>query len=412
MRKLLFGLAVLLIVAALAGPAVTGRLIERSVTGDDSALSQSLPGWLVPASHQYHRGWFRATSALRLVVTDRRRAGPLAGLLAPGRFGDEPALIVESVITHGPIVDLLTPALTRIDSALFTESREGERIALPLTATTTVGLTGNLNADWVLAEGGTLTAANGVPLTWLGARGSYEATPGGGAEAATLRVDSIDIGAGEQVQHFEDIEAGYAIRRDGADATLTATFSFDAAGAGMGPVTALSGSAGVSGLPLAAMRGAGPFLRDLATAGVGNVGLVMARHEALVRAALDDALPVRWQQVAGTEYGDIRADFDIVLPAAAAIGAGGADTLASGITAAATVTGRVELPVAFADAVRDADPGLHERLTMLRGTGMLVADAAGDTLVMDVDYSDGSLRVNGAPLPVALSGPSGSPDAP
>ena len=132
---------------------------------------------------------------------------------------------------------------------------------------------------------------------------------------------------------------------------------------------------------------------------------MLARHEPLVRTALDDALPIRWRQTAGTAYGEILADFDIVLPSVRSVPPGDAEALAAGIADAATITGRIELPVAFADSFRDTDPALHERLTMLRGTGVLVADGGGDTLVMAVDYSDGSLTVNGAPLPVPLSPP-------
>ena len=64
------------------------------------------------------------------------------------------------------------------------------------------------------------------------------------------------------------------------------------------------------------------------------------------------------------------------------------------------IAGRIELPVAFADAIGATDQGLREQLTMLRGTGVLAPDPTGELLVMVVDYSGGALTVNGAPLPV------------
>ncbi|MEL7373573.1 MAG: DUF945 family protein, partial [Pseudomonadota bacterium] len=102
MRKLLIVVATLLIVIALAGPAVTGRLVENAVSGEGNPLEASLPPWLEAVSHEYQRGWFNASSNLRLVVTDRQRAALFANVLGPGEFGDQPALTIVSRVAHGP----------------------------------------------------------------------------------------------------------------------------------------------------------------------------------------------------------------------------------------------------------------------------------------------------------------------
>lgn len=399
-------IAILLVVAGLAGPVVTGLLVEASVAGDDNPLESGLPPWLEAVSHEYERGWFGADSRLRLVITDRQRAGMLASVLDPGQFGDEPAIVAVSRITHGPLVDLLTPALAQIDSVLYTSDVEGRSVQLPLAARTTIGLTGNLRTDWQLAEGGTVRPRGAPPLTWEGASGSYEATPDGAAEAASLEVDHIEIGSGEVVQRFDAVELGYVITRSGADASLSARFAFGTDAATMAPVSRLAGSASLEGLPIDVMRRALPAIRDLAAMGAANVVAIADRHEGIIRAALDDPLPLRWRQVASTEYGDILVDFDIMLPDQATIGTvAGGEAVVAGIAAGTTVVGRVELPTALADAMRATDPKLHEQLTMLRGTGVLAPDASGKQLVMAVDYSDGALTVNGAPLPL----PSGAP---
>lgn len=408
MRKLLVVIAILLILAGLAGPAVTGLLVEASVTGEDNPLEAGMPPWLEAVSHDYGRGWFGAESRLRLVVTDRQRAGMLASVLDPGQFGDEPAVVVVSRITHGPLVDLLTPAIAQVDSLLFTNDVEGRAVQLPLAARTTIGLTGNLRTDWRLAEGGTVTPRGAPPLKWDGASGSYEATAGGAAEAASLEVAHIEIGTGAAAQRFDGVELGYVITRSGRDASLSADFAFDIEAAAMAPVTRLAGSASVEGLPLEVMRAALPVIRDLASMGAANVVPVVERHEGIIRAALDDPLPMRWRQLAGTEFGDIVVEFDITLPDRETIGAApGGQAVVAGIAAAATVAGRIEMPVALADSMRATDPKLYEQLTMLRGTGVLAPDPTGSLLVMAIDYSGGELKVNGAPLPV--SPPAASP---
>ncbi len=404
MRKLIIFVGVLLIVAGLAGPLVTGLLVEASVAGEDNPLEANMPPWLEAVSHDYSRGWFGAESRLRLVVTDRQRAGMLASVLDPGQFGDEPAVIVVSSVAHGPLVGVLTPAIAQIDSLLFTSDTEGRTVQLPLAASTTIGFTGNLRTDWQLAEGGTVTPRGAPPLTWDGASGSYEATPGGAAQAASIEVEHIEIGAGDVVQRFDGIELGYVVTRAGGDASLTANFAFDVEAAAMAPITRLAGSASVQGLPADTMRAAMPVIRDLAAVGPANLVAVADRHEAIIRAALDDPLPLRWRQLAGTEYGDIMVEFDITLPDRDTIGqAPGGAAIVAGIAAATTVVGRIEMPTALADSIRLTDPKLYEQLTMLRGTGVLAPDPTGSLLVMDVDYSGGKLTVNGAPLPMPAS---------
>lgn len=403
MRKLIFVIAILLIVAGLLGPVVTGRLIEGAVAGDDNPLEQSLPDWLEAVSHDYDRSWFSAGSQLRLVVTDPQRTAMLSNVLDPGQFGDQPAITVTSRVSHGPLVDIITPALARIDSLLFTESSDGRIVQLPLAAQTTLGITGNLRTEWVLAEGGTLTPRGGPPLTWAGASGHFEATASGKAESAVVEVLRIEIGNADGMQRFDDLAVGYVLTRDDTATSLTANFEFDM-DAAQSPLNRIAGSVGVDGLPSIVLRNIGPLLRDLVAGGASNLVAVADRHERLIRTALAEPLPMRWRQVAGTEFGDIRIDFDMSLPNEAALGsAPGGANLVSGLVAATTINGRIEMPKAFADAMGATDPTLYEQLTMLRGTGILVPDETGEQLTMLVDYSDGALTVNGAPLPVPLS---------
>lgn len=400
MRKLLIVIATLLIVVALAGPALTGRLVENAVSGEGNPLEASLPPWLEAVTHDYRRGWFNASSNLRLVVTDRQRAELFANVLGPGEFGDQPALTVVSRVAHGPLVGVLTPAAAQIDSLLFTENQEGQRVQLPLGARTTFGLTGNMRTEWALAEGGTLTPRGGPTLTWTDANGDFEATSGGKAEAATVNIGSMSFGNGEQT--FNDIALGYVMTRSDATTSLAADFAFDLEQVGS-PVNRIAGSVGVDDVPTDALRNLTPLFRDFAAMGPANLPALAERNEPLIRAALASPLPLRWRQVAGTEFGDIQVRFDIDLPGNDAIGSTvGGQALLAGIAAATTIDGRIELPTAFADAIGATDPGLYEQLTMLRGMGVLAPDPSGDVLTMVVDYSGGELTVNGAPVPTPL----------
>ena len=403
MRKLLIVIATLLIVIALAGPAVTGRLIENAVSGEGNALEANLPPWLEAVTHEYQRGWFNASSTMRLVITDPQRAATFGSLLGPGEFGDQPALTIVSGVAHGPLVGVLTPAAAQIDSLLYTENRDGKRMQLPLSARTTFGLTGNMHTEWALSEGGTVTPRGGPTLTWTDANGDYEATGGGKAEAATFNIGSISFGNGEQI--FNDIALGYVVTRSETTTSMAADFAFDLKQEGS-PINRIAGSVGVDDVPSAVLGNLSPLFRDFAAMGPANLPTLAERNEPLIRAALASPLPLRWRQIAGTEYGDIRLEFDIDLPGTDTIGeTAGGQALLTGIAAGTRIDGRVEVPTAFADAIGAMDPGLYEQLTMLRGMGVLAPDATGDQLTMDVDYSGGELTVNGAPVPTPL-GPS------
>ncbi|MEO0346212.1 MAG: DUF945 family protein [Pseudomonadota bacterium] len=401
MRKLLIVVATLLIVVALAGPAVTGRLIENAVSGEGNPLETSLPPWLEAVTHEYQRGWFNASSNMRLVITDPQRAATFGNFLGPGEFGDQPALTVVSRVAHGPLVGIFTPAAAQINSLLFTENQEGQSTQLPLAAVTTFGLTGNMRTEWALAEGGTVTPRGGPTLSWTDATGDYEATRGGRAEAATFNIGSISFGNGEQI--FNNIALGYVMTRSDTTTSMAADFAFDLKQLGS-PINRIAGSVGVDDVPSAVLRNLSPLLRDFAAMGPANLPTLAERNEPLIRAALVLPLPLRWRQVAGTEFGDIRVQFDIDLPGNDTIGSTtSGQALLAGIAAGTRVDGRVELPTAFADAIGVTDPGLYEQLTMLRGMGVLAPDTTGDLLTMVVDYSGGELTVNGAPVPTPLA---------
>lgn len=124
-----------------------------------------------PELEQYEAGWFTSRARHRLPLDDAR-AQRLAHLLAGARGSPPAALVIDSVIAHGPWPLLEgAPALARMRSVLLVEGADGARAPLPGQAATRIGFGGGGHtvftagsAEGAMADGQGAFTAGGADI--------------------------------------------------------------------------------------------------------------------------------------------------------------------------------------------------------------------------------------------------------
>ncbi len=136
---ILFAAALLLVSGA---PPLIGGLIQAHQQHLLERLSLVVAG-SEPVIDSYEKGWFTSRTRHRLLLSDERFITVAQMLADPGESGTPAALIIDTVVAHGPWPMLEGwPALARMRSTLFFESADGELTALPVVAVTRIGFGG------------------------------------------------------------------------------------------------------------------------------------------------------------------------------------------------------------------------------------------------------------------------------
>jgi uncharacterized protein YdgA (DUF945 family) len=199
---LLLGLALIILIS----PGIVGRLAEKSMSESlDWAATESQD--VVVTSQGFERGWFSSEGQHRVEIKD----GELRDVfLAYTGSDDVPALIIDTRMDHGliPVSSMsrdkgsLLPGLGRAISTLSIETTRGEVIPVPGTIFSTVGLTGELQSNYVL-EPGSFTD-DGTTASWDGVDVVVTTSPSSGdigfsgvieSFAVDSMTDSLHIGA-------------------------------------------------------------------------------------------------------------------------------------------------------------------------------------------------------------------------
>ena len=212
------GIVILLVIAALVvliTPGIIGRLAEESFDQNlEMAVTESED--VVVSSLGFVRGWFTSEGQHRIELRDVKDPRPVGGAVdSDMRFVD--ALIVTTRIDHGliPVTSMardegsLAPGLGSAVSTLSAEVSNGTSFDLPGVIYSEVGLTGELQSNFVLdadsttVEGRQLQWGDADLLVTSNAATGYIATEGvvGAlsmvAPQETIRVGEITV-AGEQ----------------------------------------------------------------------------------------------------------------------------------------------------------------------------------------------------------------------
>ena len=160
-----------------------------------SSSSRSRTGWN-SWTRDFERGWFTSRASQRLVITDPAMREQLRALLGADQFADQPAVLVESRITHGPVIGLIKLGLGEIDTVFLTETRNGELQPLPVALTSLIGFGGNLTMDWV-AQDGNMTGPMGL-VEWRNLRATHRLSTLGRNMEVVARADQVELRASEE----------------------------------------------------------------------------------------------------------------------------------------------------------------------------------------------------------------------
>jgi len=148
-KKPVIGLLLALAVIVIVSPGIIGRLAEEQIDESLSLAADSSNGVLI-SSLGFDRGWFSSAGQHRV---------ELVGGIANGRWA--PALIIDTQLDHGliPLSSMrreqgsLAPGLGSAVSTLALDLGDGETVDLPGAIYSKIGITGDLQARFVLPAG-------------------------------------------------------------------------------------------------------------------------------------------------------------------------------------------------------------------------------------------------------------------
>jgi uncharacterized protein YdgA (DUF945 family) len=153
---LLLALALVVIVS----PGIVGKLAEQSMDENlDWAATESRE--VTITSQGFDRGWFSSAGQHRIELNHGDIRDALTALFEDSGYTGMPALIIDTRIDHGlvPVTSMgrekgsLAPGLGSAVSTLHLAFENGDRVELPGTIYSKVGLTGELQSNLVVEPG-------------------------------------------------------------------------------------------------------------------------------------------------------------------------------------------------------------------------------------------------------------------
>jgi len=425
---LLIGLALIILIS----PGIVGRLAEKSMDENlDWAANESQE--VLVTSQGFNRGWFSSEGQHRVEIRDGEMRDVL---LAYTGTDDVPALIIDTRMDHGliPVSSMsrdkgsLLPGLGRAISTLRIETTRGEVIPLPGTIYSTVGLTGELQSNYVLEPGS--FNDNGATASWGGIDVVVTTRPSSGAVGFGGVIQSFAVDSMTNNVHIGAIEfsgkqqpSPFGLWVGTVDASVDSVEFTDTYPATAGPIE-LRTSSSVDGerinasaslkIERAPVEGFGEadigFDVRIENAdgralgrirkGLDNIGLqddsqavlvpLETEAQGLVAAGLGfhvDHLNVAWPG------GTIVAEIHIVIEESDVDSFSWPAALLS-VDASADI----RLPQDFVDIITAQNPEVNAAI----GMGFLRKN--GDVYEMHAEFKKGLLTVNGAPVPFPLPG--------
>ncbi|MEM6818188.1 MAG: DUF945 family protein [Pseudomonadota bacterium] len=399
MRKFIVTLGVLLIAVALAGPYFTGKLAEQAVVGNETSIQASLPPWLELVEQTFDRGWFSSRSSARLVITDQEKRQQFEQFLDGGTFGDQPAVLIDSVIAHGPLIGLFTPAIAEIDTAFRTETSEGGY--LPVELTTTVGFSGDLDMEWRVVD--SAFPSNFGTLGWKGLSVENTLSPTGRNLSVSLTADEFKVERDNNPITATDLEVDWISAEANGQFASSIALESDVVAAD-NPSMSIDLAVGVQEVAVAALPAFSRIMRT-SFSGVNVMNPeTMNALEADMRVLLADGFTITMNQALEvSEAPDGIMQTDLLLTFA------GIDTAAGGLDLPGMVehsarrgNSAVDMVInqAMVDALQARDPLLEQQFMQMQAAGALVPAEDGDGYVIDIDYADSLVTMNGLPMPL------------
>lgn len=436
MKKGIVALLLVLAMVVLVSPGIIGRLAEQSVEdGFDQAANDS--GEFVVTSSGFDRGWFTSAGQHRVALGEGDLYYLLLGTFSNMTIDTLPVVLIDTRLDHGliPLSSMsrengsLMPGLGSAVSTLQLEFADGSLVPLPGKLYSTVSVLGELQSRFVLPADHLV--ADGVQLDWgdaeflltsaarsgsVGVTGGLQSLAVASAdETAILGRSSVDLkltpsGHGFMLGPVKLTLDSFAVvnattsstagpfylqsnsAMHGAQVDADLTLRLDNAPLPLGGNGALELAARLENVDAAAL---GKFKRNLdAWRAAEDEQMVTIDLEGDLMQLLARGLSLHLDQLdIDGPFGQITSRINATLAPTDADDYNWAAALL-----ALDASADISLPVALVDMMTQKNP------ETLAAIGMGFLRKKGDYYVMEAAFKQGLLNINGAPMPIPLTG--------
>ncbi|MEM8546587.1 MAG: DUF945 family protein [Pseudomonadota bacterium] len=410
MRKLLLVISVLLILAGLIGPWATGKLGEQAFLDHQQQLTEGLPDWLLLVENELDRGWFRSKARQRFVITDPARATALEGWVGTGVFGDQPAIVADSVIVHGPLTRLFRLAIAEAHTTLSADDGGDAVTPLPLGLSTAIGFTGNTTVEAMVAP--TRLDNPGASIEWQALNAQLTLQPRSGHHRLRVRTPSLQITSPQMALSLVAPEADIRLLQEGTGLLFAGRYNSelappDTAGA-LQPDADIEGEWSLDGLDLTTLP-ALKALGDALQAPAAVPGVVLAENFTLLQQALQKPIGLDWQQAMDTDDGNVVTRIQLALPDAGALPqVADANAILQSLITGFTATIEADLAGTYVEAQRDQPTASGQQVRQLLGLAALRENDDGRYRML-LELAQGQAVLNGRPVGGPPVPPAASP---
>lgn len=437
MKPWLVFLLVFLAVVVLVSPGIIGGLAERNLERNLEWAAGESSGIEIQ-TETFDRGWFTSEGRHRVLLSSVAFRAAADEFLQSTGNDALPSLIIDTRLDHGLIpfgdAGTLSPGLANMLSTFQIDPGNGELVALPGSLRSKVGLSGATESRFELEAGRFEIEAGNVE--WTGADIALQTDWSDGTlivdgtiEPFTVSSDDEMVRVGTMAVKTEQIRGAYGFVEGTASLEIESFLAESpgnsvAAGAiALAVDTAvaearLSFSSHVSVAEIVApVIGELSFAIDVAMNGLDAASMQIitrtlqdARNSPdpdLAMAGLFPKIEGELQNLASSG-GEIRIDrLDVSLPQGKLTtsllvdipeGKNGADFSWASVLLKMKATADVRMPTALFEYVLLINPQANALVAM----GFLQRD--GEDYVMNAEYAQGLLNVNGAPLPIPMPG--------
>lgn len=441
MKRWIVVLLIVIAVIILISPGIVGRLAEKNIESNIAWAEVENPGVDV-STISFARGWFTSAGQHRVVLEGGAFRDASELYADEGGSARPPSLLISTRIDHGllPLTSLsrdsgsLLPGLASTMSTFQIDTGSGDLIDLPGVLYSNVGLLGASESRFLLQPGEIETG--GVHAEWQGADLTIFLNPASGSLGVlgttapfSITEDSEALVVGETSVALEQVRSefgfnvGFATLETGAIEVRSITSPVAIAGMKLHAENEIKASRMDAGstISVTGMAIPGFGLMDL------DVDIAMQGFDAaslgVIRSAFRDAQAATDPDAAlQAFYPDIENEMqtlvasggqlrferlDLSMPQGllqtsmdinlAELDRDAAFTWPA-VLLAMTATLNLKIPAELYDMAQMMNPEIATLLAM----GVLMRE--GDDYVVDAEYAQGLLNVNGAPMPIPMPG--------
>jgi uncharacterized protein YdgA (DUF945 family) len=440
-KRWLVVLLVLLAVIILVSPGIVGRIAEKNLE-ENIEWAESEAGAIEFRTESFDRGWFTSVGRHRLLISETAFSEAARHYREHSGNEELPSLIIDTRLDHGlvPIASLgreagtLSPGLANTVSTFQLDPGNGELVPLPGKLYSNVDLSGASDSRYLL-EAGDLEL-QGVRMEWQGADVRLHTDWSDGVFSSRGRIDPLTVSDGTDIIRLGTISiVADQVRSDYGFNVGTAEFTMESMqleSPGSRMTVGNMSFASEAGIEDARLNvGTTTSIDEITIPGVGAIDfdfdLGLYRLDAasvqVVAAAFKEAQRSADPQTALAEmFPRIESDLQNIVTSGAEMridqldvqfpqgtlstklavdipeGDPGVDFSWSSVLLAMTATADVRMPAELFEYVQMMNPQAGSLVTM----GIFQRDD--DEYVMNAEYAQGLLNVNGAPMPIPMPG--------